>query len=157
MPVMYSATLFVHSSLRWIVIVLGLIVVLRAFAGWFGGRPWTASDEGASKWFTMVLDVQLLVGLLLYLGISPLTRAAFSDFGAAMGDRILRFWAVEHLFGMLIGVALVHIGRARARRAPAGPPRHRLTAIFVTLGLLVMLASIPWPGMAAGRPLLRWW
>ena len=156
MPVMYSGTLLVHSSLRWIVIVLGLIVVLRALAGWFGGRPWTAGDEGASKWFIIVLNVQVLVGLLLYLGISPLTRAAFSDIGAAMGDRILRFWAVEHLFGMLIGVALIHTGRARASRAPAGPPRHRLTAIFVTLGLLVILASIPWPGAAAGRPLLPW-
>jgi hypothetical protein len=153
---MHHATLLVHSYLRWVVIVLGVIVLVRSFAGWFGGRRWADADEAASKWFTIVLDVQLLVGLLLYLGISPLTRAAFSDFGAAMGDRILRFWAVEHLFGMLIGVVLVHIGRARARRAPVGPPRHRLTAIFFTLGLLAILVSIPWPGLPAGRPLLGW-
>jgi hypothetical protein len=156
MPLMYSATLLVHSWLRWVVIGLALIVIVRAFAGWLGGRPWGTGDEGASKWFMLALNVQFLVGLLLYLGISPLTRAAFGDFGAAMGDRVLRFWAVEHLFGMLVGVALAHIGRARARRAPAGPPRHRITAIFVTLALIAMLVSIPWPGLAVGRPLLRW-
>ena len=153
---MYSVTLLVHSYLRWVVIVLAAVVVIRSFAGWFGGRPWVPGDEAASKWCTIVLDIQLLIGLLLYLGISPLTRAAFSDFGAAMGDRVLRYWAVEHLFGMLIGVALIHIGRARARRAPVGPPRHRVTAIFFTLGLLAILVSIPWPGLPTGRPLLRW-
>jgi hypothetical protein len=153
---MYSATLLVHSYLRWAVIVLGLVVLVRACAGWLGGRPWVGGDEAASKWFIIVLDVQLLLGLLLYLALSPITRAALSDFGGAMGDRLLRFWAVEHLFGMLVGVALAHIGRARARRAPSGPPRHRVTAVFFTLALMAILASIPWPGLAVGRPLLPW-
>jgi hypothetical protein len=67
----------------------------------------------------------------------------------------LRFWAVEHVFGMLIGVALAHIGRVRARKTDS-LRRHKVAAIFFGLALAVILASIPWPGTPNGRPLLRW-
>jgi hypothetical protein len=139
-----------------VVLLVAIWAVARAFAGWLGGRPWTPRDEVAGRWFRLTLNVQMLAGLLLYLGISPITRAAFSDFGGAMGDSVLRFWAIEHLFGMLAAVALAHVGRARARRSPSGPPRHRTCAIFYGLALLVILISIPWPMMLAGRPLVRW-
>jgi hypothetical protein len=67
----------------------------------------------------------------------------------------LRFWAVEHVLGMVIGLVLVHVGRVRIRRVDS-LRRHRTAAIFFGLALLVMLASIPWPGTPTGRPLLRW-
>ena len=41
------------------------------------------------------------------------------------------------------------------RNAPAAR-KPRLTAIFLGLALLAILASIPWPGMPSGRPLFRW-
>jgi hypothetical protein len=66
-----------------------------------------------------------------------------------------RFWVVEHVFGMLIGVALVHVGRVRARKTDS-LRRHKVAAIFFGLALVVIAASIPWPGTANGRPLLRW-
>jgi hypothetical protein len=33
--------------------------------------------------------------------------------------------------------------------------RHKLAAIFFGLALVAILATIPWPGMPAGRPLFR--
>ena len=79
---------------------------------------------------------------------------AFSDFGAAMRQSDLRFWAVEHVIGMLIASALLHIGTTRVKKALEGR-RHKTAIIFFGLALLVVLASIPWPGMPAGRPLFR--
>jgi hypothetical protein len=96
----------------------------------------------------------VLLGLLLYLFLSPFTSLAFDDFGAAMRNSALRFWAVEHVLGMLIGIALAHIGRARIARAAAAR-KHRLAAIFFGLALLAILVSIPWPGMPNGRELFR--
>lgn len=151
---MYSGTLLVHSWLRWAVLIAGLIVVARALAGASGRKPWTPADDRASLWFTIALDVQLLIGLLLYFALSPFTADAMRDFGAAMRTG-LRYWAVEHPFGMLIGLALAHVGRVRIRKADLSR-RHRVAAIFFGLALLVILASIPWPGMSSGRPLLRW-
>lgn len=132
----------------------GAGVFVRAMAGRGARREWTAADDRASLWFVIAIDLQLLIGLALYAGLSPITGAAFADFGAAMGNPVLRFWAVEHAFGMVVAVALVHIGRVRLRKAEPGR-RHKVAALFFGLALLAVILSIPWPGMPAARPLVR--
>jgi len=152
---MYLLTLALHSLLRWAVIAAGLMAVGRAVGGMRRRRDWTAADTSAGRWFVVALDVQLLLGLALYLALSPMTRIAFADMGAAMANSALRFWAVEHLLGMLVAVALAHVGRVRLRRTAEGSRRHRIAAIFFGLALLAILITIPWPGMPAARPLFR--
>ena len=90
------------------------------------------------------MDIQFLVGMVLYLFLSPMTKAAFNDFGAAMGNSTLRFYAVEHILMMVIALALVHIGRSRTKKDMAPWKKHRAAAIFYTVSLLVILAAIPW-------------
>ena len=151
----YATVLTIHSWLRWLVILLGLIAFVRAATGAAASKPWTPADDRAGFWFSIALDVQFLLGFILYVFLSPFTHAAFADLGAAMKNPGLRFFAVEHMVGMLIAIALVHVGRARARKTDS-LRRHRVTAIFFALALVVILASIPWPGLPYGRPLLRW-
>lgn len=151
---MYSLILLLHSWLRWGVLLAGFVVVARALAR--GGRPWTPTDERAGSWFVITLDLQLLLGALLYFALSPITRQAFDDFGAAMRTSGIRFWAVEHLLGMVIAIALAHVGKSRIRKAATDARRHRLALIFFGLALLAVLVSIPWPAMPNGRPLFRW-
>jgi hypothetical protein len=103
----------------------------------------------------LALDVQFLVGLILYLWASPFTTAAFLDLGAAMRNAPLRFFVVEHLFGMVAALGLAHVGRVRLRRAADSAQRHKTALIFFGLALVIILVSIPWPGMPAGRPLFR--
>jgi hypothetical protein len=153
MTTMYATLLVVHSLLRWVVLLSALVALLRAFGGWTGGRQWTPADDKAGKFFVLFFDIQVLIGLLLYVGFSPVTQAAFRDFGAVMGDSVMRFWAVEHIFGMLIAVALAHIGRVRVRKLSHASARHRTAAVFFGLAVLVMLLTIPWPFVPAARPL----
>lgn len=152
---MYPLMLVVHSLLRWVVLAAGLVAFGRALAAMRGRRAWTAGDDRASQVFVGTLDLQLLIGLVLYFGLSPITRTAMQDFGAAMGNSMLRFWAVEHILGMVIAVALAHVGRVRVRKTTDPVRRHKLAAIFFGLALIAILATIPWPGMPAGRPLFR--
>jgi hypothetical protein len=153
---MYSAVLLVHSWLRWAVLLAGVIAAVRGITGWQSGRPWNLSDDRVGQWFVRMLDVQVLLGLILYFVLSPFPRLAFQDVGAAMRDSALRFWTVEHTFGMLVGIGIAHVGRARIRKSPNDARRHRLAAITFTLAVLAIIASIPWPGMPNGRPLFRW-
>lgn len=102
----------------------------------------------------IALDLQVLLGLLLYFVYSPYTRLALDDFGNAMRSSDLRFWAVEHVFGALVGVALLHIGRARAKKAATPLRKHRTTAIFFALALIAIAVAIPWPGTPHARPLI---
>jgi hypothetical protein len=151
---MYILVLALHSILRWAVLATGAAAAVRAVSGARAARAWTAADDRAGLWFVIAMDLQLLLGLVLYAGLSPITRAAFADVGGAMGNSVLRFWAVEHAFGMIIAVALVHIGRVKLRKAET-QRRHKVAALFFGLALLAVLLSIPWPGMPAARPLFR--
>jgi hypothetical protein len=151
---MYSTILTVHSWLRWAVLLFGLFAVARSLTT--AGRPWTPAHVRAGMLFTISLDLQLLLGALLYFVLSPFTEEALKDFGAAMRVSGLRFWAVEHTFGMLSALVLAHVGRVRIRKASSDQKRHRLAVIFFGLSLLAIAASIPWPGMPNGRPLFRW-
>jgi uncharacterized membrane protein YozB (DUF420 family) len=152
---MYAAFLLIHSALRWVVLVLAVLVLARAIRGVAGRRDWLPADQSIGAWFTGSLDLQMLLGLVLYFFLSPFTREAFGDFGAAMRNAPLRFIAVEHLAGMMIAIALAHIGRARTKKPGDAQGRHKAAVIFYGLALVVMLLSIPWPGMPGGRPLFR--
>lgn len=151
---MYSGILLIHSWFRWVVLLLGLTAVARGVSR--AQRPWTPTDRSVGRWFSIALDVQFLLGALLYFVFSPFTTAAFGDFGAAMRNSGLRFWAVEHLFGMLVAIAFAHVGKSKIAKAPNDARRHRLAAIFYGLALLAIVFSIPWPGTPNGRPLFRW-
>ena len=149
---MYETVLLVHSWVRWAIVLLGLLAVFRAVTGWAGARPWTAADDKAGLFFMIALDLQLLLGLLLYFAFSPLTALAMDDFGGAMRTG-LRYWAVEHPFGALVGIVLAHVGRVRIRKTADLVRRHRLAAIFFGLALVAILLAVPWPGTSNARPL----
>src|SRR5688500_11690950 len=107
---MYELALILHSWLRWAAIVAGVAATIMAFTSRPAagnqvapGRTEPAAGQ-ADRWgliFMIALDLQLLLGLLLYFAVSPTTRAIFADFGAAMRDPVARFWAVEHISLML--------------------------------------------------------
>lgn len=149
----YAATL--HSWLRVLVLLLCAFVFLRSLSAWMGSKPFTTGDRSATRWLTIAIDVQFLVGLLLYVGISPLTRQAFSNFGAAMKDDERRRFAVEHPTMMLAAIALWHAASIIGRRSPLDSVRHRWHAIASGLALLLLYVGTPWPWSAIARPLLR--
>ena len=153
---MYPAALLLHSWLRWLVLLAGLLAVARALAGMIGNRPWTPGDDRGTLLFTIALDVQLLVGLALYAGLSPITRLAFSNMAAAMREPTLRFWVAEHAVGMVMALALAHVGRVVIRRKTEAGDKQRLAVMFMGVAMVVILLSLPWPWGAIPRPLFRW-
>src|SRR5437588_7045126 len=114
---MYSSALWLHSWLRWAVLVAGAFAWFRAIGGYTAKRAWLPIDELWGFTFSLVLDVQFLVGLILYIFLSPITKMGFQNLSAAMRIDTVRFFTVEHTIGMIIGIALVHIGRVKIRKA----------------------------------------
>lgn len=146
---MYAFVLAVHNILRWIVLFLMILALVRAFWGWFGKRDWTSTDRRVGIFYSVSLDIQLLLGLILYIGLSPLTRSAFSDFGAALSNTGLRFFVFEHVLMMVLAVIFAHVGVATAKRAVEPVLKHRRSAIWFSLSLIAILLGMPW-----FRPLL---
>jgi hypothetical protein len=149
---MYSTVLLLHSWIRWVALASGIGATVYAFGK---GSAALARAERWGFFLTIALDLQFVLGLLLYGMLSPFTRRAMEDFGAAMRDSTLRFWAVEHVTMMLGAVILAHVGRVLARKT-ANPEKKR-TKLLICFGLslLLMLGGMPWPGTPNGRPLFR--
>jgi hypothetical protein len=150
----YSILLPLHNILRWVVLMAALFAIYRAFAGWLGKKDWTRTDDKAGLWFTMLMDIQVLAGLILYF-LSPVTQSAFQNFGGAMSNTVARFFAVEHILLMVVAAVVAHVGRALTRKASGALSKHKRAAIWFMLALLVVLVAIPWPFSAAARPWIR--
>lgn len=151
---MYTAVLDIHSLIRWLVILFGLLAIVRAFRGWFGRKEWRPQDDRVGLWFTVSLDTQTLFGMLLYLFFSPITTSTFQNSGAAMADSERRFWAVEHITMMVLALVFAHIGRALSKKGNVPARRHRQAAFFYLIALLVIFFGVPWPFSRQARPLL---
>ena len=150
---MYSVVLTIHSWVRWVALVAVVGATLAAVTGRVRGERSPADRWGLVA--MTALDIQMLLGLLLYLSVSPNMRPILMNFGAAMKDPGLRFWAVEHTTTMFAAIALAHVGRVLARKAAtADAKRTRLIVCFGVATILIML-GMPWPGRAGGRPLFR--
>lgn len=141
---MYIGFLHLHNVLRWIVLLSVIITLVKYLYGWLGKKAWTKTDNLLGIIFVSLMDLQVLTGLVLYFFLSPITRLAFSDFGAAMKNTDLRFYAVEHLSMMFIALVLLHIGRAKSKKAATDLKKFRVAAVFFLVALVVIVAAIPW-------------
>ena len=124
-------------------LLLGAIV--KSVMGMSSGNKFEGIDNKLSLFAMISVHVQLLLGLGLYF-ISPYVKAAMeAGMGEAMKDSVMRFWLVEHLFGMLIGITLITIGRIASKKATEDKAKFKKIAVYFTLGLLAILITIPWP------------
>lgn len=146
---MYPVVLGLHNLIRWVVLLAGAWAVLVAWRGWLGRGAWTDRETRAMKIFVGTLDLQFVVGLLLYAVFSPLTRAAFSDFGAAMRDASVRYFVVEHLVIMIAAIAVAHVGAVRVKKASTDPERFQRASIWLGIAFAAVAGFVPW-----ARPLM---
>lgn len=140
----YEIFLFLHSWIRWIILILGLVAIFKAYSSWFGKKPFTKGDNGISAAFMGTLHLNLLIGLILYFFLSPIVDSAFNDFGAAMKVPELRFWAVEHILVNIIAVVVAQVGRTKSKKVADDVRKHKLIAIFYSIALILLLSRIPW-------------
>jgi hypothetical protein len=155
MNTFYTFTLFLHSWNRWLILVAGIIVIASAIKGLSAKSDYSPFQKRWSLIFLSSLHLQLLVGLVMYFLLSPYTTQALSNFGAAMKDPILRFWAVEHAFVNLIAIGLAQTGSILVKKANAQVLKHKRTLIWSGIALLLILAMIPMGMMDVARPLFR--
>ena len=146
---MYLYVLGLHNIVRWLVLGAGILAVMLAWRGWLGRRQWTPAEARATRAFVGVLDLQFVIGLLLFAVFSPLTRQAFSDVGGAMRDAPVRYFLIEHPVIMLAAIGAAHIGAVKVRRATTDADRFQSASVWLGLSLAALAGFIPW-----ARPLI---
>jgi hypothetical protein len=152
---LYQVVLYLHSWLRWGVVLVGALALGRAVHGWGRRRDWKPADRRVQQLFVAVLDSQVLLGLTLYFVLSPLTPKSLEGFRVAMSNSLLRFYGIEHAFSMVLAIIVAHGSSDASRRAGDSTAKHRRWAVGLLIVLLSILVGIPWPALPYGRPLLR--
>ena len=152
---MYAFILALHSLIRWFVLASLLFALYRAYAGWLGNKTFSKLDERVRTIAATVSHIQLVVGLWLYF-ISPIANYFISHFKKAVHERQIRFFGMEHVTMMLIGITLITIASAKAKRKTTDKEKFKTMAIWLTIALLAILSSIPWSfSPLISRPLFR--
>lgn len=133
----YSFFRYLHSGFRYIVLLLLLLAIIRAWADWLGKKPYSEGNRKLNLFTLISAHTQLLIGLVLYF-LSPYVKFV----SGMMKDNTLRYWTVEHVTAMVIAIVLITIGHSRSKKAVIAENKHKAIAIFYTLALVIVVATI---------------
>ncbi len=125
---MYNFVLRAHSEWRYLVILALVVVLVKYLLGWLGKREWTELDRRLGSITSIVVDIQLLMGLILW-GI----HAAQGSLGA----HAVR--TIEHPVTMLVAIVVMHVGFVRVRKAEVGSHFRMAFLTFAATGIIVSL------------------
>src|SRR5512135_1214730 len=101
---MLSTVLSLHSIVRWAVLLAAAWATLASVQGGASRRAWTRRARVPGVVLAAVADLQLLLGLALWLGLAP--YAVTRGVGSA-------YWSLVHPACGIAVVALVHVGSVR--------------------------------------------
>jgi hypothetical protein len=116
-----------HGLFRWFVLLFALVAIVIAFSGWSGRKPAGPNLFRFGLVYVLAMDLELISGVLLYLGLDPALRSAF----------------ITHGVIMFLAVLCAHIGGAMTRKAPTDALKYRGAAIAWLLSLVLIFAAIP--------------
>lgn len=134
---LYSFFKEFHSGFRYIVIVLVLLALVRAFMGWLGKRPYGEGNRKLNLFAMISVHTQFLLGIILFF-ISPMVQ--FSK--ETMKNPITRYFTVEHWVIMLIAIVLITIGHSKSKKAALPEGKHKAIAIFYLIGIVLISVGI---------------
>ncbi len=141
---MYSFLLHAHNGLRLLITFLVLAIAFLVIKGFFGKEKWQKPTNIMITVYTILFDVQVLLGILLYGFFSPITKGAFQNFGAAMKNSELRFYAVEHISLMLLALVAIHLLKRLTKRNIPDQTKWKGTLIWLAIHIALVFTAIPW-------------
>jgi hypothetical protein len=153
---MQTGLLHLHNLMRWVILVLLLVSLVKAFTGWQGKKLFSPGDK--KIWLFTMISAHLTLVLGLY-------QAAMGPYGmfttslpagtSVMKDKFYRFFWVEHPVVMILAIVLITLGYGMAKKAVADEVKYKKAFYYFLVALLLILAAVPWPFREiVGRPIL---
>lgn len=147
--------LVLHDLIRWLILIFAFWTVINAINGMASKKEYTATDGRSNFFFMLGMDIQLLIGLILYFNNGWFE--SLKHIGDSMKDPMVRFFTIEHSLMMIIAWILVHAGRVSVKKAATSQRKFKKSLIYFGIALLIILIAIPWPFREAlARPWFRW-
>lgn len=152
---MYIFLLFLHSIVRWFVLVSLAVAIYRAAKGWLGNKVFTKFDDTIRHTTATISHVQLTIGIILY-SISPIVKYFWGNYTQSIGDPDISFFGFVHMLCMVSAILVITIGSALAKRKATDREKFKTMFIWFSIALFIIFIAIPWPfSPLAARPYLR--
>lgn len=151
---MDTGLLHLHNALRWVILLLLVIAIIKSFAGMTGNKPFTNGDKKLGLFLMISAHITFLVGVYQWLaGRYGILKGAIPEGVSIMSDKYYRFFLVEHPLAMFIAIALITVGRGQSKKSISDTTKHKKTFWFYIFALIFILAAVPWPFREIiGRP-----
>ena len=153
---MYQTLTFLHSITRWFVLLSLLCSILRAYNGYRNAKAvFSKTDDTIRHWTATISHIQLLIGVVLYMH-SPIIKYFWYNFDEAKSNFDNLFFALIHIVCMLLGISMITVGSAKAKKATVDKEKFKTILIWYSVALVIIVVAIPWPfSPLAQRPFLR--
>lgn len=150
---MYPVILLIHSHLRWLIVLVAVLTAVRALTA--RDAPWTRWENGLAGALVGLTDLQFLLGIVMWLGLSPVATLLFSSRDPArFSEPSILFFGAIHPVVMSIAFMVLH-GARTAMKKREGAEKRRVFGRGVMAFLVMIALLIPWPFLPWGRPWMR--
>lgn len=134
---MYLIFKYLHSGVRYIVLILVLLAIFQSLFGLIGKNNYTETNRKINLFALISAHTQLLIGIVLYF-LSPLV----SFTSGAMKNPTIRYWTVEHISMMVIAIILITIGYVRSKKVVLPEKKHLNIFIFYLLAIIIVIVTL---------------
>lgn len=151
---METGLLHLHNFLRWVIFVLLLVSIIKAYTGWKGKKTFSPGDK--KVWlFTMIsAHITLLIGLYqVTFGRFGFITTSLPEGTSVMKDKFYRFFWIEHPVGMILAIVLITLAHGMSKKAVPDQTKYKKAFWYFLIALILILATVPWPFREiVGRP-----
>ena len=153
---MQTGLVHLHNFLRWIILLLLVLSVIKAYTGWQSKKVFSNGDRKTWLFTLIVSHITLLIGLYQWLwGRYGLFTTTLPEGISVMKDKFFRFYWVEHPTTMILAILFITLGYGQAKKPVTDSIKYKKAFLFFLLALVLIFAGIPWPFRELiGRPFL---
>ncbi len=127
-----------HSGWAYLALLLLVFAVINAFIGLQSKKTFTPKDRKIALFALIACHIQLAVGMFLYF-LSPVGFALLGNM-----EKAARLTSLEHPLTNIIAITLITIGWSKHKKQEANESKFKSIVIFYAIGLVLILARIPW-------------
>lgn len=133
----------IHSYWAYLVLLVLVVAVINSIIGFSSNKSFSDKDLRISLFGLIFTHIQFLIGFILYFVSDRF--AAWGELGmGVMKNSELRKLLVEHPLMITIAIALITIGWSKHKKELTDKRKFGKIAFFYGVGLLFILAVIPW-------------
>ncbi len=130
---MEKGLLHLHSSLRYVILVLLIGAIYVAFS----------KNSNAKKISLPLLissHIMLLIGIYQWFWGTYGWTKTLPEGTSIMKNKVLRFFMVEHPLMMIIAILLITLGHSNIKVG-----KYKKSGILFGIALILIIAAVPWP------------